>query len=187
MLKGKGVETGGERARGCAAARRTDAKRLGDAARVASACDSQRMQAREEACKLKNDLALTPSRWKCTAEGGTSARRGGTLESSTSIEGQRDERVRLYPFPGERVHMRGCVGAWLRDKVRACAHRGHGHGDGLGHGNNTATGRTSGRTRKEGRPAGCARRRRLRHLHEKISQPASMAGITQHDGATTRW
>jgi hypothetical protein len=43
VLKGTGTGTGGERAHGCAAARRTDTERLGGAAGVASAYDGPRM------------------------------------------------------------------------------------------------------------------------------------------------
>jgi hypothetical protein len=87
MLKGTGAGTSGEGARGCAAARRVDAEQLSGVAEVASACDGPRVQAQERACELKNEPALASSRWKSTAEGGASARRGGTPASSTSVEG----------------------------------------------------------------------------------------------------
>jgi hypothetical protein len=156
MLKGTGAETGGERARECAASRRTDAEWLGSAAGVASACDGPRVQTRERPCELRNNLALAPSGWKSTTESGASARRDGTLASSASVERQRDERVGFSPFPGECVHVRGRKGARLRVKARACARRGHGHGDGRDHGGDMMTRRTRGRTRKEGQQAGCA-------------------------------
>jgi hypothetical protein len=43
VLRSTGVRTSGERARGCTAERRTDAKRLGGAAGVATASDGLRM------------------------------------------------------------------------------------------------------------------------------------------------
>jgi hypothetical protein len=108
--------------------------------------------------------------------------------SSTSVEGQIDERVGLYPFLGERVRVRGCTSAWMRVRVRVCARRGYGHGDGREHGGDTTTEKNKRRNRKGRMAIGVrARQRRLRHLHEKISQPSSKADITQCDGvAATR-
>jgi hypothetical protein len=150
VLKGTCAGMGGERACGCAAARRTDAEWLDGAVGVASACDGPRMQSQEWVSELKNDPGLAPSGWKGSTEGGALARRGGTPASSTSVERQRDERVGLYPFSGECVHVRGCMGVWMTVRVRACARRDHGHGDGRDHGGDTTTGRTSSGTRKEG-------------------------------------
>jgi hypothetical protein len=119
--------------------------------------DDLRMRAREWACGLKNNSMLTPCAWIGTTEGGTSARRGGTPARSTSVEGQGDERVGLLPF-----FWRTCVRAWvhvawMRVKVRACARRGHGHGDGRDHGDDTTTGRNE-RQNKKGRAASGAAR-----------------------------
>jgi hypothetical protein len=61
--------------------------------------DGLRVRAREWACRLKSNSVLAPSGWIGTMEGGASARRGGTPASSTSVEGQRDKRVGLLPFP----------------------------------------------------------------------------------------
>jgi hypothetical protein len=107
VLKGTGVGTGGERARGCATVRWTNAELLGGSAGVASACDGPRVQPRERVCEFKNYPTLVPSGWKGTTEGAASAHRVRMLASSTSVEGQRDKRVGLYSFPGECVHMRG--------------------------------------------------------------------------------
>jgi hypothetical protein len=159
---------------------RADAERLGDTTGVASAYDGPRMQAREWACELRIDPALAPSGWKSSAEGGASA----------SVEGQRDERVGFYPFLGECEYMRGCTGARLRAKARACVRRGHGHGDGQDHGGDTTTGRASGKTRKGGQPTVCARGEYgcgtctidiLAWLDDRITQRDGAAARQWHD------
>jgi hypothetical protein len=83
VLRSTGMRTGGEHARGCAAARRTDAERLSDTARVATACDGLRVRAREQTRERMNDPALAPPSGTNTTGGGgdASAHRGDTPAS----------------------------------------------------------------------------------------------------------
>jgi hypothetical protein len=131
------------------------------------------------ACELMNDPALAPP-------GRTTPRRVTPWLAVVKHwraqlgRGTERKRVGLFPFPGERVRVRGCTGAWICVRVRACACRGHDHGDDQDNGGDTTTGKMNGGTRKKGRLAGLrARRRRQRHLQEMISQSGSMTGITQ--------
>jgi hypothetical protein len=53
----------------------------------------------------------------------------------------------LFPFLGERV--RGCTGAWTHARVRACTHRGLGHGDDRDNSGGATTGKDESRNEEE--------------------------------------
>jgi hypothetical protein len=118
---------------------------------VATASDGLRVRARERACELMNDLALAPP-GRTTPRKATSWLAAAKRRRAQLGRGTERKRVGLFPFPGEHVRMRGCMGMWICARVCACACRGHGHGDGRDNGGDATTGKNE-RQNEEERPA----------------------------------
>jgi hypothetical protein len=123
---------------------------------------------------------------------GSPRRNAGELNS---VEEQKEKGLGFFP---SQANTCSCAGARACGYVLGCVHA-RVEATAMATTETTAatrrSGKTNDRTRKKGRLAGLrARRRRQRHLQETISQPGSMAGITQrvrggvprHGGEHTR-
>jgi hypothetical protein len=110
-----------------------------------------------------------------TTEGDASARLGEMPVSSVRSR-NRKKRVGLYPFPGQRVCVRRCTGAWISARVHACACRGHNHGDGRENSDEATTGKSK-RQNEEERPAsGAARAAKAASTPARNDIPAWLEG-----------
>jgi hypothetical protein len=99
VLKSTTARMGGEHTRGRAAARQTDAERVGGEIRVATACDGLHVRAREQARERMNDPALIAPGGMNTME---VTPRLAVVKRRRAQLGRGTERQRagLEPFPG---------------------------------------------------------------------------------------
>jgi hypothetical protein len=117
---------------------------------------------------------------------GSPRRNAGELSSA---EEQEEQGWGLILFLSK--HVRGCTGAWTQARVRACARRGLGHGDGWDNGGVATTGKDESENKEERVASGVARVMKTTSAPARsdFSQPGSMVGITQRvrGGAAASW